>query len=100
MYRERVIVKPKREDWPAAIENARRLNEIAKVRGWQEATIWTQTFGPFNEIVLETDYPDLATYEREQAVAAADEEVRELRAEGRQYLRADVMGHNELWERV
>jgi len=100
MYRERVFLMPKREDWPAAIENARRLNDIAKVRGWQEATIWTQSFGPFNEIVIETDYPDLATYERERAEASADEEARQLRAEARQYLRPDAMGHNELWERV
>lgn len=100
MYRERVVLMPTRESWPAAIENARRLNEIAKVRGWQEATIWTQTFGPFNEIVIETDYPDLATYEREHAEASADEETRDLRAEGRKYLRGDAMGHNELWERV
>jgi hypothetical protein len=100
MYRERVILKPTREGWPEAIENARRLSELAELRGRQEATIWTQSFGPFNEIVIETDYPDLATYEREHAEASADEEARELRAEGRQYLRADAMGHNELWERV
>ena len=26
--------------------------------------VWTQVVGPYNEVVVEVDYPDLATYEK------------------------------------
>ena len=100
MYRVRNVVKVTHEGWPGAIENVARLNEVAKQRGWQQATVWTLTFGPFNEIAIEIEYPDLATYERETAAYFADEEAMKLNAEARQYMRSDDMGFNEIWQRA
>ena len=100
MYRVRNLVKVSRDGWNGAIETAQRLNEISRKRGWQEGIIWTQSFGPYNEIVIEYDYPDLATYEREQAAVFADDEAMKVWIEGLQYVRADVMGQNELWQRA
>ena len=67
---------------------------MAKERGWQQATVWTQTAGPLGELSLEIDYPDLATYERETAAYYADEEVMKPTMEGMQHLRSDP-GYNE-----
>jgi hypothetical protein len=79
MYRVRSLLKVNRDGWNGAIENIARVNEIAKRRGWQQATAWTQTFGPFNENVIELEYPDLATYERETAAFLRGQEGHEDR---------------------
>ncbi|HEU5010340.1 MAG TPA: NIPSNAP family protein, partial [Gaiellaceae bacterium] len=49
-------------------------NEIARARGWAEATFWVATVGTANELIAEADYPDLATFEREGDAQAADKE--------------------------
>ena len=100
MYRVRSVIKLKADGWNGAIENVRRINEIAKQRGWQQATVWTQTFGRYNEIALELEFPDLATYERETAAFNADEEAMGLSREGLKYLRGDDLGFNEIWQRA
>lgn len=100
MYRVRSLTKVTGDGWIGTLENIERLNQLAEQRGWQQATVWTQSFGPFNEIVMELDYPDLATYERETAAFYADEEAMRLVQEGRKYVRSDDVGHNELWQRT
>jgi hypothetical protein len=100
MYRVRSLLKVNRDGWNGAIENVARLNEIAEQRGWQQASVWTQTFGPFNEIVIEIDYPDLATYERETAAFLADDGAVKLMLDGLQFLRTDEVGYNEMWQRA
>ena len=40
--------------------------------GRATGTGWTQVVGQFNEIVIETDYPDLTAYERETAASMSD----------------------------
>ena len=99
MYRERTLLRVTTEGWNPTIENFNRLNEIARQRGWQESTIWTQTFGPFGELLLETDYPDLATYETQTAAFYADEECMKLVLDTMQY-RTGAAGHNEMWQRA
>jgi hypothetical protein len=87
MYRTRSIIRVTFEGWNGAIENAARINEVARRRGWQEATVWTQTFGPFGELAIEVDYPDHATYERETAAYFDDEECMKLLTDGMKYVR-------------
>ncbi len=100
MYRVRSVIKLTGEGWNGAIDNVQRINEIAKQRGWQQATVWTQTFGPFNEIAIEVEYPDLATYERETNAFLADEEAMKLVLDGQQYRRRDDLGFNDIWQRA
>ena len=100
MYRVRSMIKVTFEGWPASIENAAAINTLAEKRGWSLATVWTQTFGPFNELAFEREYPDLATFERETAAFYADKEVMQLVAEGARHRRGEDFGHNEIWERV
>src|SRR5215467_12388636 len=96
MYRTRTLIAVNTEDWNAAIENVMRMNEVAKQRGWQQASIWTQTFGPFGELSIEIDYPDLATYERESAAFFEDDESMKLMIEAMSYRRPDSPGSNEM----
>ena len=100
MYRMRSVIKVTHEGWPGAIDNVARQNEIARKRGWQQATVWTQAFGPYNELSIEVEYPDLAAYEREAAAFAADEEAMNLRHDAVKYRRGGDSGYSDCWERV
>jgi len=42
-----------------------QLNEIARQRGWVEATLLVPVAGVDNQYVCQWDYPTLADYERE-----------------------------------
>jgi hypothetical protein len=44
-YRVRSVIKVTTEGRNPTIENIARLNDSARQRGWQEATVWTQSFG-------------------------------------------------------
>ncbi len=50
------------------------LNELMRDRGWKEFTAWTTTVGKGNELILEAEYPDLATFERETQAFSSDAE--------------------------
>ncbi len=50
------------------------LNTIARKKGWPESTIWTPVVGTGNDVVLEADYADLATFERINRAFQADPE--------------------------
>jgi hypothetical protein len=45
--------------------------------GLAASRLWAPAFGNANEVVWETDYPDLATYEREHAAFYSDPEAME-----------------------
>jgi hypothetical protein len=59
-----------------------------------------QTFGPFGELSIELEHPDLATYERESAAFFADGEAIRLMVDGLQFRRGDDPGYNEMWQRA
>jgi hypothetical protein len=68
-----------REIADAVIERRREL-------GLATATLWAPTFGVANEVVWEIDYPDLATFQRENDAFYSD---------------ADAMEHwRRLWQLV
>jgi hypothetical protein len=47
-------------------------NAIRRDRGWPEWTPWAPFMGKSNEIVLVSDYPDIAAYASDQDAAYAD----------------------------
>ena len=49
-----------------ALKWARAMNDDAKKNGWSESRIMAPGFGPLNQMILETEYADFATYDREQ----------------------------------
>lgn len=40
------------------------LNAICRKRGWPESSIWTTVVGIGNEVVLEDEYADLASFQK------------------------------------
>jgi hypothetical protein len=40
------------------------LNAIARKRGWPESSIWTHVVGTGNEVILEEEYADLASFQK------------------------------------
>ena len=98
MYRHRILVRvPNLTAWNECLAIADDINKLCAERGWAQMTAWTQTVGPFNELAFVTDYPDLATFQRENDEFFRDPAVREI------YRRFDALdiregSHSELWE--
>lgn len=65
MYRQRVHIFPKTLDaYREVLATNEEMNKLAAEKGWAEGTLWGPAFGEL-EVVVEYDYPDLATFEHE-----------------------------------
>jgi hypothetical protein len=78
MYRARFSVEVRYGHFAEYLKIAEQLNEIARARGWAESTFWTPAVGTANEFIAETEYPDLATFEKEGDAFQSDAEVMQL----------------------
>ena len=78
MIRARFIVQVRYGHFAEYLRVGEQLNEIARARGWAESTFWSPAVGTANEFIAETDYPDLATFEREGDAFQSDAEVMKL----------------------
>lgn len=75
------------------------LNAIARKRGWPPWTIWVPTVGVVNEVIVEREFRDLASYAKAYDEFQSDAEVMKLyRAGGSVVVQGS--GRNELWEEV
>ena len=74
MIRVRFIAQVRYGHFAEYLKAVEQLNEIARQRGWAEATFWVHTAGTANELVAEVDYPDLATFDEEGQAQSADSE--------------------------
>jgi len=70
---------------------------VQRARGWQESALWAPTFGRGNEVVTVTDYPDLATFQRESEAGASDPEFMKLIRSTAEHL-VQGSAHSELLE--
>ena len=77
-----------------------RLQAISKDRGLKERRIMTQAFGPFNQLSVNVDYPDLASYERETESFFALPEVQEVVNQLPRVLREIDPGESIMWEDI
>jgi hypothetical protein len=78
MVRARFIVQVRYGHFADYLKIAEKLNEVARARGWAEATFWVAAAGAANELIAEVEYPDLATFEREGEASSADAEWMQL----------------------
>jgi hypothetical protein len=78
VHRFRVHVQIRYGHFKEYLEVCEQLNELARSRGWIESTFWVPTVGRANELIIETDYPDLATFQREGDAFGADAEAMKL----------------------
>ena len=100
MYRMRMRFKMKGlEGWNGFLGVVEEINAHAREKGWVQATAWTQSFGPFNEVELSMDYPDLATYERETNEFFADEKVTKLMTKFPEFVESGA-GYSEMWQKA
>jgi NIPSNAP len=74
MVRARFIVQVRYGHFAEYLKAAEQLNEIARKRGWAEATFWVAAAGTANELIAEVDYPDLATFDQEGQAQSSDAE--------------------------
>jgi hypothetical protein len=77
-----------------------RLQAISRDHGFQERRIMTQAFGPFNQLVVNVDYADLASYERESELFFVLPEVQEVIEQLPAVLREADPGETTMWEDV
>ena len=98
MFRERVFFKVEDVNgWNEMSALCDEINAHLEKKGMITSTLWTQSWGPFNEVVIETDYPDLATYEKERSMMMSDADLVPL-FERVEKIRVPNWGHNEMWE--
>lgn len=72
-YRYRVVCEIKYGHFGDYMAAWKRLDSIMRERGWTSARLLVPVAGPNNEVAAEFEYPDLATFERENKEFYADE---------------------------
>jgi len=73
-YRFRLISEIRYGQFGEYATTWKRLDSIMRRRGWVTARLMVPTAGPNNQVVAEFEYPDLATFERENRAFYADED--------------------------
>lgn len=97
MYRHRQLLTVKDIDgWNEIVAITDDVNKLCAERGWTPGRLMTRAFGTFNEMCLEIDFPDLATFEREMKEWFSDPDA------GALMRRLDAVpthdtGYDELW---
>lgn len=83
--------------WNEYLAVIRDIDEVQAAAGRVPSSgVWTQVVGQYNEIIVELDYPDLATYESETKAAMSDPQVVKLASRIETLTIADK-GFNELF---
>jgi hypothetical protein len=72
MYRQRIRQQVLYGQFREYLTVAEEVIAQRRKLGLAESMLWAPTFGTANEIIWEIDYPDLATYERENEVFYSD----------------------------
>ena len=62
MYRHRTYQQVIYGHFNDFLKATGELNAIARKRGWPESSIWTHVVGTGNEVILEEEYADLASF--------------------------------------
>jgi hypothetical protein len=78
MYRHRAYQQVLYGHFNEFFKVVQDLNAVSRKRGWRESRVWSPAFGTANEVVLEEEYQDLATVERERRAFDSDAEAMKL----------------------
>lgn len=98
-YRMRLISEVKYGHFGEYMKTWKKLDAIMRDRGWIVARLLVPTAGANNEIVAEFEYPDLATFERENNAFYADTEAFEAFRAGAEFV-VQGTARTELYEDV
>jgi hypothetical protein len=77
-YRVQQFATVKYGHFGAYLKTVKDLEEIVRKRGWSSTRVLVPTVGANNEIVLENEYPDLASFQAENDAFYKDEEAFEI----------------------
>ena len=77
MYRHRIRQQILYGQFREYLEIAEEVIALRRKLGLAAPTLWVPTFGTSNEVVWETDYPDLAAFQRENETFYSDAETME-----------------------
>lgn len=72
-YRMRMISEIKYGQFGAWVKTWQKLDSIMQERGWAPGRLLVPTAGANNQVIVEFEYPDLATFERENRAFYSDE---------------------------
>jgi hypothetical protein len=61
-----------------ALEICEQMNEVSRNRGWREAELLVPMAGQANQLVMDWEYPDLATMQKEDEAFNSDPEAMKL----------------------
>jgi hypothetical protein len=75
MYRQRICQQVLYGQFREYTEIAEEVIALRRKLGLSAPMLWVPTFGTANEVVWEIDYPDLATFQRENEAFHSDVEV-------------------------
>ena len=85
------------EAWNETVALVEEINKLCASKGWSQGTLFTRTVGRFNELCLEFDFPDLATFQRENEEWLAEPGIGVL-MQRIDAVRTEDPGYSELWE--
>jgi hypothetical protein len=57
------------------LEIWKQIGELTIKRGWPKLSVWSPVVGTGNKLIVEADYPDMATWERVNGEFLSDAEV-------------------------
>jgi hypothetical protein len=77
VYRQRIHQQVLYGQFREYMMVAEELIALRRKLGLAEATLWAPAFGTANDVLWEFDYPDLATFERENEAFYSDAEAME-----------------------
>jgi hypothetical protein len=77
-YRVQQYATVKYGHFGAYLKAVKDLEQVATKRGWSPTRVLVPTVGSNNVIVLENEYPDLATFQAENDAFYQDEEAFEI----------------------
>jgi hypothetical protein len=99
MYRYRAYAQVIYGHFNDVLKVYQELNAISRKRGWPEWTVWTPVIGTANEIVVEQEFTDLASFERANKAFQSDTEAMRV-FRGAAGLVVQGSSHDELVEQT
>ena len=85
-YRLRLIAEIEYGSFVEYMKAQRKLEQIMRDRGWAPVRTLVPVAGANNQVIVEIEYPDLATYERENGAFYADQEAFGAYRDGARYV--------------
>ena len=85
-YRTRMIAMIKYGHFGEYLKMVKKLDEIGRARGWAAARLFVPTAGAGNELIIESEYPDLATLQKEHEEFYADEQAFQVFRSGAEHI--------------